>query len=62
MKGLGFRLFNTQPGHKAALEEEERRGDREETGDRGDDEGIGLTLQRAQEEVLRCCGFIKLLV
>lgn len=52
MKGLGFRLLNTQPGHKAALKEEERRGDREETGDRGDDEGIGLILQRAQEEVV----------
>lgn len=35
MKGLRFGLFNTQPGHKAALEEEGRRKDREEMGGGG---------------------------
>lgn len=61
MKGLRFRLFNTQPGNKAALKEEERRRDREETGEWGgveecDGKGIGVTVQRQRRRWYRDAG------
>lgn len=72
MKGLRFRLFNTQPGHKAALKEEESRRDRERKHEREDVKGIGLTMQRDRirwyMQMQRRCSvaqeyvFIKLLV
>lgn len=49
MKGLRFRLFNTQPGHKAAMKEEERSRYGAETGERGGAKGIGLRVQKDTE-------------